>query len=105
MRRGKRPDWSIKLTRSLTLEDGTKLVTLADARGAMLIRFFERVNGSADVGLTIERLLTAAETGSLADREAATDQVDFVLRRPAGTPLIAPPQDHAVGTARPVAVQ
>jgi hypothetical protein len=27
-----RPDWSTKLTRSLTLKDGTKLVTLADAR-------------------------------------------------------------------------
>ena len=26
------PNWSTKLTRSLTLKDGTKLVTLADAR-------------------------------------------------------------------------
>ena len=30
-----RPHWSAKLTRSLTLKDGTKLVTLADARACL----------------------------------------------------------------------
>ena len=43
--RKKRPDWSAKLTRSLTLKDGTKLVTLGDARAALL-RYFESVTSS-----------------------------------------------------------
>jgi hypothetical protein len=38
----RRPDWSAKLTRSLTLKDGSKLVTLADAHAA-LIRYFDNV--------------------------------------------------------------
>jgi hypothetical protein len=42
--RQRRPDWSAKLTRSLTLKTGDKLVTLADARAA-LIRYFD--NGRA----------------------------------------------------------
>jgi hypothetical protein len=75
-------DWSAKLTSSLVLKDGTKLVTLADARGALLIRYFERGIESAAVAQAIERLLTAAETGSFTDREAATDQVEIVLRWP-----------------------
>ncbi len=77
--RKRRPDWSAKLTRSLTLKSGDKLVTLADAR-ALMIRYFETVTHSAAVALAIERLLKAAETGAFADRKAATDQVAIVLR-------------------------
>jgi hypothetical protein len=82
MPRKNRPDWSAKLSRSLTLEDGTKLVTLADARGALLIRYFERGIESAAVTLAIEWLLTAAETGSFTDRETATDQIEIMLKWP-----------------------
>jgi hypothetical protein len=71
--------WSAKLTRSLTLKDGAKLVTLADAR-VVMIRYFETVIESRAVALAIERPLKAAETGSFADRKAATDQVAIVLR-------------------------
>jgi hypothetical protein len=68
-----------KLTRSLTLKDGTKLVTLADARAAP-IRYFESVTSSRGVALAIELLLAAAESGTFADRKAATDQLAIVLR-------------------------
>jgi hypothetical protein len=39
------------------------------------IRYFETVTESRAVALAIERLLKAAETGTFADRKAATDQV------------------------------
>jgi hypothetical protein len=77
--RKRRPDWSAKLTRSLTLKTGDKLITLADARAA-LIRYFETVTQSAAVALAIEFVMRAAETGTFADRKAATDQVEIVLR-------------------------
>jgi hypothetical protein len=70
----RRPDWSAKLTRSLTLKDGTKLVTLADARD-VLIRYFETVTSSHGVARAIELLLVAAASGKLADRRAATEQL------------------------------
>jgi hypothetical protein len=73
-------DWSIKLTRSLTMQDGAKLVTLADAR-EILVKCFETLAQSAPVALAMERVMTAAETGTFADRKAATDQVALVLRR------------------------
>jgi hypothetical protein len=76
--RKRRPDWSAKLTRSLTLKTGDKLVTLADARAA-LIRYFETVTQSAAVALAIKLVMKAADTGTLADRKAGTDQVAIVL--------------------------
>jgi hypothetical protein len=72
MPRKNQADWSVQLTRLLTRKDGTKIVTLADARAAVL----------PAVALAIERLLTAAETGSFTDREAATDQVEIMLGWP-----------------------
>ncbi len=77
--RKKRPDWSAKLTRSLTLKDGTKLVTLGDARAALL-RYFESVTSSRAVAHAIELLLAAAESRTFEDRKAATDQLAIVLR-------------------------
>jgi hypothetical protein len=78
-RRVRSADWQAKLTRSLTLQDGTKLVTLADGR-TVLIRYFSTVIEDRAVALAIERLLKAAKTGAFADRKAATDQVAIVLR-------------------------
>jgi 4'-phosphopantetheinyl transferase EntD len=75
----RQPDWPAKLTRSLTLKDGTKLVTLADAR-AVMIRYFETVTHSVAIALAIELVMKAAETGAFQDRKAATDQVAIVLR-------------------------
>jgi hypothetical protein len=73
------PDWSTKLTRSLTLKDGTKLVTLGDAR-AVLLKYLTTEIEDPAVGQAIRLLLAAAKTGSLADRKAATDQVEILLR-------------------------
>ena len=76
----KRPaEWSARLTRSLTIKDGTKLVTLADAR-EILIKYFETMAQGASVAHAMERVLIAAETGTFADRKAATDQVAIVLK-------------------------
>ena len=69
------PDWSVKLTRSLTLKDGTKLVTLADARDVLRQYLSTKVEDGA-LGQALRLLLIAAKTGSLANREAATDQVE-----------------------------
>jgi hypothetical protein len=78
-----RPHWSAKLTQSLTLKDGTELVTLADAR-ACLSRFRSTVTTSPGVARGTDRamklVVKAAETGAYADRKAATDQVAIVLR-------------------------
>jgi hypothetical protein len=76
--RRKRPaDWSAKLTRSLTLKDGDKLVTLADARRVVLAHLTTVVE---DTALTpAMRLLLAATTCSFADRNAAADQVAILL--------------------------
>jgi hypothetical protein len=79
LRRRRRLDWSAKLSRSFTLKNGDKIVTLADAR-AVMIRYFKPVMESQSVGIAMERLLQAAETGAFADCNEATDQVEIVLR-------------------------
>jgi hypothetical protein len=74
--------WSAELTESLTLKDGTKLVTLADARGCLIrLRAVTFPRGlSRGTDRAIELLMKAAETAAFADRKAATDQVALVLR-------------------------
>jgi hypothetical protein len=78
----RRPDWSAKLTHSLTLKDGTELVTLADARACLSrCRFVPSRRGVArGTDRAIELVRKAAETGAYPDRQAATDQVAIVLR-------------------------
>jgi hypothetical protein len=77
-----RPHWSAELTQSLILKDGTKLVTLADAHvcliGCRTVTFPRGIARGTD--RAIELVRKAAETGSFADRKAATDQVVVVLR-------------------------
>ena len=72
-------DWSAKLTRSLTLKKGNALVTLADARRVVLAHMATDVEDFALIH-ALRLLLVAADTGSLADRKAATEQVAIVLR-------------------------
>ena len=80
MSRKNQPDWSIELSRSLTLDDGTNLVTLADARRELLTRYCETAIDSAAAGRAFEWLLAAAETRSFTELEVATDQVEMVLK-------------------------
>jgi hypothetical protein len=79
-REKKRPaDWSAKLTRSLTLKNGDKLVTLEDARRVLLAHMTTEIeDGTLTNALRL--LLAAAHTCSFADRKVATDQVAIVLR-------------------------
>jgi hypothetical protein len=72
-------DWSVKLTRWLPLKNGDTLVTLADARRVVLAHLMIEVDDSA-LTHAMRLLLAAAETGTLADRKAATDQVVLVLK-------------------------
>ena len=73
-------DWSVKLTRPLTLKNGDKLVTLADARRVVLAHLTTEVENHELIH-AMRLLLTAAETGSFAHRTAATNQVAMMLRR------------------------
>jgi hypothetical protein len=71
--------WKKKLTRPLALRDGTVIKTLSGARAVILERF-STVTHSEALAHTGRLLLTAAETGKRADIEAATDQLERVLR-------------------------
>jgi hypothetical protein len=71
--------WSAKLSTPINLKDGRELVTLSDAR-ACLIRHFDNVVRSAPLAHAIELLMVAAETAKPADRQAATVQIQVVLR-------------------------
>ena len=71
-------NWSAKLTRPLTLKDGTKLLTLEDARSVLLAHIVTEVEEHA-LSNAMRLLLIAAETGTSAARKAATDQVATVL--------------------------
>jgi hypothetical protein len=72
-------NWSAKLTRTLTLTNGDKLVTLEDARRVVLAYLINEVE-HFDLANAMRFLLTAAETGRVADRKAATEEVAIVLR-------------------------
>jgi hypothetical protein len=72
-------NWSAKLTQSLTLTNGEKLVTLEDARRVVLAYLTTEVE-HFDLANAMRFLLIAAETGRVADRKAATEQVAIVLR-------------------------
>ena len=78
-----RRHWSSELTHSLTLKDGTKLVTLADAQTCLIRHLWPRRGGALATDPAMELIRKAAETGAYADRKAATDQVAIVLSWPA----------------------
>src|SRR5829696_5260948 len=84
-------DWSRPLTRVLILKTGERLRTLHDA-AELFMRRFQSVLSSAPPEHAIGLLLRAAETGTRADRKAATDQVALAG---AGRDGAAAPRDPA----------
>lgn len=72
-------DWSRPLTRTLALKSGGELRTLHDVAEGFLRRF-GNVRHDHAVAHAIELMMRAAETGTKADRMAATDQVALVLQ-------------------------
>ena len=72
-------DWSWPLAEPLILKSGVQLTTLHDA-AEVHVRHFGNVNHDAPTAHAIDLMMRAAETGTRADRKAATDQVAFVLR-------------------------
>ena len=74
-------DYSRKLTRRITLRDGTRLLSLKDAADLLT---GERVAGAAKWGAlegAMELVIEAGELGGRNRIKAATDQIEFVLRR------------------------
>jgi hypothetical protein len=69
--------WRSKLSRPLTLHDGTRLVTLGDARKFILEKLPERDHYRPAWQTAIARMMEAAEQrGSISD---ATDAIDAAL--------------------------
>ena len=97
-------DWSRPLTHTLTLKSGRRLVRLLDAAD-LLAEGFQTVRRYDPLEYAIELLLRAAETGTPADRKAATDQVALVLRlnhmlaAPSSTAPVRTPRRPTTSTA------
>jgi hypothetical protein len=75
--------WSKPLSRVLTLRNGERLETLADCGGLLTSRFGNVLYDEA-LEHAIVLLMRAAETGRAIHLEAATDQVETVLRARGG---------------------
>jgi len=73
------PNYDRKLTRPITLADGTRLKTLKDAAD-FFGNQFSTVTHWAPLEIAIEMLIAAGQSGKRADIAAATDQVEIVLR-------------------------
>ena len=73
------PNYDRKLTRRITLEDGTKLATLRDAANVFADRF-ATVTSWRVLEIAIERLIAAAESAEHNKVKAATDAIERVLR-------------------------
>jgi hypothetical protein len=71
--------WTLPLTQTLVLKDGTRLAVLWDA-AELMTRRFGTITQSAAVEYAVRLLLRVAETGTEEDRKAATDQIVLVLR-------------------------
>ena len=72
-------DWIQPPTRVFILKTGERLRTLHDA-AELIARRFGTVTRSAPLEHAIGLMLRAVETGTRADRKAATDQVALVSR-------------------------
>jgi hypothetical protein len=75
----RRTNYDRKLSRTLTLRDGTKLVTLHDAANLLTAQFGTVTRWPA-LEHAIEQLMQAATTGKREDIKAVTDQLIIVLR-------------------------
>ena len=73
--------WTTRIARPLVLDDGTDLVTFKDAIEA-LINGFARTTEPAAIEHALELLVKAEKSTEAADIEAATNQVERVLRPP-----------------------
>jgi hypothetical protein len=71
-------DWDAPLSRVLSPK-GERLVTLRDAGAYLSSERFATVTHSPVLERAVELLMKAAETGTLADRKTATDQVARAL--------------------------
>jgi len=73
------PNYDRKLTRRLTLEDGTKLATLRDAANLFAERF-ATVESCPMLEVATGRLIVAAEDSKRDKAQTATEAVERVLR-------------------------
>jgi hypothetical protein len=73
------PNYDRRLTRPIKLGDGTWLKTIKDAAD-FFAKEFATVTAWGPLEITIELLITAGESGKRDDVEAATEQVEIVLR-------------------------
>jgi hypothetical protein len=79
--RSPRPNYSRKLTRRITLADGTKLQTVKDAADLLTSERFAGVPAWPALEHAIELVMEAGDRGGQERIRAATNQIEFVLRR------------------------
>jgi hypothetical protein len=78
--RGAAPaNWSRKLSRPLSLADGTRILTLADAANVVIARFGTDTRWH-ELEIAIEMLIAAAKSDKPADAKKATVLLQRVLR-------------------------
>jgi hypothetical protein len=73
------PNYDRRLTRPIKLGDGTWLKTIKDAAD-YFAKQFSTVTAWGPLEIAVEMLITAGESGKRDDIEAATEQVEIVLR-------------------------
>ena len=76
-----RQDYSRKLTRRITLADRTRLETLKDAADLFTGERFAGVPAWPALEHAIELVIEAGDRGGRERIRAATNQIEFVLRR------------------------
>ena len=107
MQRGRRPrhapNYDRKLTRRITLADGTKLATLRDAANLFAERF-ATVKSWPLLEVAIGRLIVAAGDSKRDKAQAATEAIECVLRDQRLDPvLVDEPAEHLGRTIGTVA--
>ena len=73
------PNYDRRLTRPIKLADGTWLKTIKDAAD-YFAKQFSTVTAWGPLEIAVEMLITAGESGKRDDIDAATKQVEIVLR-------------------------
>ena len=97
------PNYDRKLTRRITLADGTKLATLRDAANLFATQF-ATVKSCPLLEVAIGRLIVAAEDSKRDKAQAATEAIQSVLRdRRLDPVLVDEPAEHLGRTIGAVA--
>ena len=97
------PNYDRKLTRRITLADGTKLATLRDAANLFATQF-ATVKSCPLLEVAIGRLIVAAEDSKRDKAQAATEAIERVLRDRRFDPvLVDEPAEHLGRTTGTVA--